>query len=184
MHLQNFFLLAILPLSVAFSANAENNDKLPFNRVQSVINAFQVMCTLELPKFEPIEAKATAMRMQLQTNNNGTLPGNAATRSKSWAGSLTTGPFILLLDEMSGPKGKTTSCAIVAEVPDLDIFRTEAINTMKLAAMQTPEMGADGSRSFVWDESYGKGTTLILRDFKPTGKHGVMLKLLSMIKLQ
>jgi hypothetical protein len=142
------------------------------------------MCTLELPNFEHIDAKATAMRMQLQADNKGTLPGNAATHSKAWAGSLTTGPFVLLLDEMSGQKGKATGCAIVGEAPDLEAFRTEAINTMKLGVMQNPEMGADGSRSFIWDNIYGKGTTLILRDFKPAGKPGVMLKLLSMVKPQ
>lgn len=183
-HPRHFFLPTLLLLSVVFPTNAENTNELPLNRAQSVINTFQVMCTLELPKFEQIEAKATAMRMQLQADNKGALTENVVTRSKAWGGGLTTGPFALLLDEMSGPKGKATGCAVAAEVPDSDTFRAEAINTLKLAAMRTPEIGADGSRSFVWDGIYGTGTTLILRDFKPTGRPGVMLKLLFMDRLQ
>jgi hypothetical protein len=50
---------------------------------------------------------------------------------------------------------------------------------MKLPATPPPEMGNDGSRSFIWDHSFGPGTTLILRDFKPAGKPGIMLKLIS-----
>ena len=66
------------------------------------------------------------------------------TRSKSWFGALTDGPFILLLDEMSGAKGKSTSCAIVADVPDRDAFRAEAIRTMKLPDAPAPEFRDDG----------------------------------------
>jgi hypothetical protein len=67
----------------------------------------------------------------------------------------------------------------VGEVPDLDAFRADAVAAMKLPVAAPPEMGNDGSRSFIWDHSFGPGTTLILRDFKPAGKPGVMLKLIS-----
>jgi hypothetical protein len=50
---------------------------------------------------------------------------------------------------------------------------------MKLSPVPSPEMGSNGSRSFIWDRIFGQGTTLILRDFQPTGKPGVMLKLIS-----
>jgi hypothetical protein len=108
-------------------ALAEDSKSLHLNRAQSVINAFQVICQLELPRFEfdRIDVKATAMHMQPQINTSGPSAGGSVTRRKSWVGGLSDGPYLLFLDEMSGPKAKTTSCAIVAEVPDRDAFRAE-----------------------------------------------------------
>lgn len=175
------YLLTACAFSFCLAAHAESETNAPsLNHAQSVINAFQVMCTLELPKFDNISAKATAMRMQLQSDNKSPGPGGTNLRQKVWGGGLTTGPFALFLDEMSGAKGTATGCAVIAEVLDVDAFRMEAMSTMKLAAMKVPELGADGSRSYVWDGVYGPGTTLFLRDFKLSGKPRAMLKLQSM----
>jgi hypothetical protein len=170
-----FAFVAAAPVSHAVA-----EDKLSATRADSVINAFQVMCTIEPPNFEHIDEKAGAMRMHLQHDSKAPSPGNTVTRSKSWASTLTTGPFALMLDEMSGSKGKSTSCAIAADVGDTDAFRSTAITVMKLPTSFQPEIRNDGSRSYVWNGIYGKGSTLILRDFKPIGKPGVMLKLLAM----
>ena len=170
-----FVLFAIAtPRSMAESAHPPAPG-----RSQSMIDTFQVMCTLELPDFERIDAKATILRMRPEADSKLNAPGDTVFRNKSWIGNLTTGPFVLLLDETSGPKGKATSCAIVGEVPDLDAFRTDAVATLKLPAAPPPEMGNEGSRSFIWDRIFGPGTTLILRDFKPAGKPGIMLKLIA-----
>lgn len=178
---RKLFGLGVLIFAGAISQTAIARDTRPhLNRAQSVINAFQVICQLELSNFtfERIDQKATTMGMQLQSNDSGPSAGNTVTRSKSWAGALTDGPFILLLDEMSGAKGKTTSCAVVADVPDRDAFRAEAIRTMKLPDAPAPEFRNDGSRSYFWDGAFGAGTTVLNRDFAPNGKPGVMLKLL------
>lgn len=180
MRIRHFSLACVLVTCFSTSHSEPANGNLPLNRVQSVINAFLVMCTLELPKFDEIVAKATAMRMQLQSDSKAPGAGGTNVREKAWLGGLTTGPFFLILGEMSGAKGTNTACSIVAEVPDVDAFRIDAIKTMRLAAMKVPELGADGSRAYVWDGIYGPYTTLILRDFKPSGKPGVMLKLQSM----
>ena len=82
-----------------------------------MIDTFQVMCALELPDFERIAAKATVLRMRPEADSKLSAPGDTVFRNKSWIGNLTTGPFVLLLDETTGPKGKATSCAIVGEVP-------------------------------------------------------------------
>ena len=172
--------LVVLLLAIATPrAMAESATSPPPSRSQSMIDTFQVMCTLELPDFERIAAKATVLRMRPEADSKLNAPGDTVFRNKSWIGNLTTGPFVLLLDETTGPKGKATSCAIVGEVPDLDAFRADAVAAMKLPAAAPPEMGNDGSRSFIWDHSLGPGTTLILRDFKPAGKPGIMLKLIS-----
>jgi hypothetical protein len=169
---------ALIFTAATSQVRAEDNPA-HLNRAQSVINAFQVICTLKLPTFERLDQKATTMRMQLQLNESVPSAGNTVTRSKMWAGDLTDGPFFLLLDEMSGAKGKTTSCAIVADVPDRDAFRAEAIRTMKLPDAPAPEFRGNGSRSYFWDRAFGVGTTVLDRDFAPNGKPGVMLKLLS-----
>jgi hypothetical protein len=181
MRLSLFGLIFLFLVSVTARSQAASDNESSLTRAQSVINAFQVMCTRELPNFEHIDANATAMRMQLEADDKTASPGNTVTHSKSWMGSLTTGPFVLFLDEMSGAKGTSTSCAIVGDVPDLDAFRADLLTIMLLPAVPPPEMRGDGSRSFIWDGILGPGTTLILRDFKPSGKPGVMLKLLSMI---
>jgi hypothetical protein len=178
MHRTLFGLAMFIFAAVASQAVAAENNPLHFNRAQSVINAFQVICTLEPLGFERIDQKATAMGMHLQDNKSGPSAENTVTRSKGWVGALTDGPFVLLLDEMSGAKGKSTSCAIVADVPDRDAFRAEAIRTMKLPDAPAPEFRDDGSRSYFWDGVLGPGTTVLDRDFAPSGKPGVMLKLL------
>jgi hypothetical protein len=151
-------------------------------RTASIINAFQVMCTLELPNFAHIEEKAIAMRMKRQVDKTEATPGNTSTRSTLWVGTLSSGPFVLLLDEMSGARGKSTSCAIAVNgAPDTDAFRAAAVKVMNLPTVPQPEMRSDGSRSFIWDGVFGKGTTFLVRDFKSLGKPGIMLKLIAMV---
>ena len=179
MHRMLYGLGAFICASLASPAIAAENNPLHLDRAQGVINAFQVICMLEPLKFDRIDQKATLMRMQLQINNTGPSAENTVTRSKSWFGTLSNGPFVLLLDEMSGAKGKSTSCAIVADVPDRDAFRAEAIRTMKLPDAPAPELRDDGSRSYFWDDALGPGITILDRDFAPSGKPGVMLKLIS-----
>src|SRR4029079_14078310 len=138
---------------------AESATSPPPSRSQSMIDTYQVMCTLELPDFERIAAKATVLRMRPEADSKLNTPGDTVFRNKSWIGNLTTGPFVLLLDETTGPKGKATSCAIVGEVPDLDALRGDDGAAMKLPAAPPPDMGHDGSRSFIWDHIFGPGTT-------------------------
>jgi hypothetical protein len=172
-------LVFLLSVTGTVRSVAESNDQTPPDRSRSLIDTFQVMCTIERPNFERIDAKATALRMRAEPGGTLSSPGDTVFRNKSWIGNLTTGPFVLLLDETSGPKGKATSCAIVGEVPDLDAFRADAVEMLKLPPVPSPEMGREGSRSFIWNGALGQGTTLILRDFKPVEKPGVMLKVIA-----
>jgi hypothetical protein len=173
-----FGFAAFVFAAMASQAAAAEENPLHLTRTQSVINAFQVICTLEHLNFDRIDQKATAMGMQLDQNTSGPSAGNTVTRRKSWFGNLTDGPYILMLDEMSGAQGKSTACAIVADVPDRDAFRAEAVRTMKLPEAPAPEFRNDGSRSYFWDDVWGAGTTILDRDFAPKGTPGVMLKLL------
>jgi len=168
-------LCAVLALRPAYAASPSDPS-----RDASVINAFQVMCDLTAPNFEGISARATAMHMQTQDAQPPSTDGNVRTEHKAWLGRLATGPFGLLLDRLSGPKGTSTSCAVFGSVADPDIFRNELVKEMKLQAASSPEV-ANGARSFEWRNRSGAGTTRILRDFTPSGKPGVMVKILSMV---
>jgi len=165
----------LLSKSLAFGENP-----IPFTREQSVINTFQVMCQLETLSFDRLNERATLMRMVLLDSKKAASIQNTFTRSKSWAGGLGSGPFVFLLDEMSGAKGVTTSCAVLADVPDVDSFRTEALKELNLKNLPAPELGSDGSRSYLWVKPYGEGSTLIIRNLKQSGRPGVMIKLLVM----
>ena len=150
------------------------------SRDASLINTFQVMCNLTAPNFEGISARATATHMQVQDAQPPSTDGNVQTEHKAWLGQLTTGPFGLSLDRLSGPKGTSTSCAVFGPVANPDIFRNELVKEMKLQVANSPEV-ANGARSFEWPNSTDAGTTLILRDLTPSGKPGVMIKILSMV---
>jgi len=152
----------------------------PLSRDAALLNAFEIMCNLDLPDFDHIEAHATAMRMKLQSSSSEPSAGNTFTRSKNWVGGLTSGPFFLFDDEMSGSKGVSTACAVGGPAPDVNAFRIESETALKLSSEPEPEFGADGSRSFVWTGAEGPGTTLIIRDLTPSGRPGVMIKLLLM----
>ncbi|MEP9356767.1 hypothetical protein ABLE93_24865 [Xanthobacter sp. KR7-65] len=87
----------------------------------------------------------------------------------------------MMIDEMSRAKGRPTSCAIVAPVPDVDAFRAEATKALRLPKVPEPELRADGSRSYVWEGYISPLSTIIVRDFAPTGRPGVMVKRLEMV---
>lgn len=60
---------------------AAEDDPLHLNRAQGVINAFQVICTLEPLRFERIDQKATTMGMRLQFSKSSPSAENTVTRS-------------------------------------------------------------------------------------------------------
>jgi len=81
-------------------------------------------------------------------------------------------PFLLLLAGTVSDRAQTPQ----------PLSRDAALleTALKLSSEPEPEFGADGSRSFVWTGAEGPGTTLIIRDLTPSGRPGVMIKLLLM----
>ena len=171
----------IMVLSSVGAAQAQSPPAAAPSRDASLINAFEVMCNLELPVFEHIDAHATAMKMVLKSDTTGPSAGDTTMHNKAWIGGLTTGPFFLFDDQLSGSKGVTTACAVGGDVSDPDAFRAEAIKELKLSGEPEPEFLPDGSRSYDWKGFDGPGTTLIVRDLTPSKREGVMMKLLSMV---
>lgn len=148
-------------------------------RDESLINAFQVLCTLEPLHFDKLAEKAAAMQMPVIGEDSTPAGQEPAIRNKSWAGGVKDFPFVFMIGDIAGEGGIATSCAVGGEAPDADAFRETARKVMKLPGASRPELDGEGGRAFTWNNAYGPGTILVLRDFKPGGKPGVMLKLLA-----
>jgi len=140
-------------------------------RNESLINSFQVLCTLEKPSFARIDAKAAAMKLQVNQDVR-----NAAGRSKSWNVTLTSGPHQLVATETTGPNGHIVMCGISAPDADGASFRADLIRVMKLGPPDNDGVLANGAmRTMVWKNEYGPNTALQFFDAEPAGKPGAML---------
>jgi len=135
-------------LLISWPAFAEAPGTPPMSRDASLRNAFQVMCELEPPNFAHIEAKARAMQLVLQDDKVDPVPNGGQIRHEAWLGTLKTGPFGLHLDELSGPKGTSTSCGVFGSVADVDAFRNELVAEMKLPPASSPRIES-GFRPFI-----------------------------------
>jgi hypothetical protein len=162
-------------------ANAEDEAKPQLDRPRSLLNAFEVMCNLNAPDFQRLSAQAAAMRMKVLEDDSESAPAGETVQRKAWVGALTTGPFALRIEKMSGAKGLATSCGIEGPVPDVDAFRDIVIKTLHLAASPAPEV-IEGSRTYYWDNYAGDGTTAIVRDMERPSGHFVQVKLVRMVK--
>jgi len=168
-------------LLLSSMSKAEVPPTFDHDRDPSLINTFQIMCNLELPNFSEIAVKANAMKMQMQLDQEKPSDGDTVLRTKGWTGSLATGPWFLMIDELRGPKGVSTSCAVGGGVADFNAFRSEMTKEMKLPPV-TPYDNPDGLLSYDWAGYAGPGTTLILRRSVQAGQQSVMIKLLNMVQ--
>ena len=87
--------------------------------------------------FDQPSRQAVAMRMKvLEDVAEAPLAGETMQR-KGWIGMLTTGPFALRIEKMSGAKGVATSCAVDGPVPDTQAFYEMVIKKLRLASAST-----------------------------------------------
>ena len=146
------------------------------DRDASLINSFQVLCTLEKPDFERIDQKATAMKLPVHQDLRAPISGTMFSRSKSWVVTLTTGNHELVATEANGPRGHIVSCGISAIDPNGDTFKNEVIAAMKLGEPSTQVVSPDGSmRMTIWKNAFGEGTTLRFVDASPRSAPGAFL---------
>jgi hypothetical protein len=94
---------------------------------------------------------------------------------------LTTGPFALRAEKMSGAKGVVTTCAIEGQVPNVDEFRGIVVKKMRLTTVSETKV-IEGSRAYYWDNYSGDGSTVIVRDMDRPAGHFVQVKLVNMVK--
>ena len=171
--------LAIMTLFVPCFASAQP-DSTPMDRNDSLINAFEVMCTLELPNFSHIDAKATAMRMHVVYDVTKPSSFGAPIRRKGRSSALTMGSFGLLSDALTGPKGTVDSCVVFGQIDDADAFQAAFMKTIK-SAPTLQNVDATGAPVSVWRDYLGPGTTLI---FRITGKGNGASAMLALTSLK
>lgn len=163
--------VAVLGLFLFASGNAHAAD-----RNASLINSFQVLCTLEPPSFARIDQKAAAMKLPVHRDIDQPREGGQFAHSKSWFVSLTTGPHELSIAEANGPAGHVVSCGISAPDPVGEAFKKELVAEMKLGQPSSETVTPDGvMRVTVWKGAFGEGTMLQLVDATPQGHPGAML---------
>src|SRR5262245_7849056 len=107
------YLAAILALMLCSVGNTHAAE-----RDASLINSFQVLCTLEEPVFEWINQKAMAMKLPVRQDLGQSKDSGPFAHSKSWLVTLTTGPHELTAAEANGPQGYVKSCGISAPDPN------------------------------------------------------------------
>jgi hypothetical protein len=148
-------------------------------RAWTLVNSFQVMCTIEPLDFARSEERATAMRLpvrqELKTPPN---PNGYFARSKSWLLPLKTGPHEFAVSEAHGPKGDVKSCGIGAGDVTIEDFRSELTKAMKLGRPTKETLSPDGAQRltlWLWGPDRNK---LILADGSPKGQSGIILTLM------
>jgi hypothetical protein len=176
-------LALIVCILLPFAASALDDVKPARDQAHSLLNSFGVMCNLETPNFEHLSAKAVAMRMKVLEDTSETIPAGEIVQRKGWFGMLTTGPFALRIEKMTGSKGVVTSCAIEGPVPNMDAFRE--IVTEELHLTTPPEeKTSDGARVYYWDSRSGDAPTIIVRTMERPAGHFVQVKMVSTTKAE
>lgn len=148
------------------------------SRSMDVLRAFNTLCNAPQLTFDALSAHAKAIGMKPAASAQASTPA-AGKREGRWGGAVPSGPFALLLDENRSMKGVTTSCAVAAAVGDADIFRAEAIKSMKLRDGVKPDTGTDGRRTFDFGIVRPPSTRITVYDFKPKGVNQVMVSVSS-----
>jgi hypothetical protein len=145
----------------------------PEARSMDVLRAFDKLCNAPKLTFTILAERAKATGMQAVTEATPAPP--AGTRAGRWGGGMPSGNFVLLVDELRNVKGVTTSCAVAAEVGDVDIFRATAAKTMNLRAGVKPDISTDGGRTFDFGIVRPPSTRITVRDFKPKGLKRILV---------
>lgn len=148
-------------------------------RSASLVNSFQVMCTLEPLDFARSEAKAAAMGLRAQQDLRSPPDASGGSvRSRSWLLPLKTGSHEFTIAGGRGPKGEVKSCGIAAVDADAKDFKAELVKAMKLGSPIAEGLAPDGIHlTTVW--RYGSdGIRLQLTDRSPRSFPGVYLLLL------
>jgi hypothetical protein len=100
-------------------------------RSASLVESFRRFCTLELPTFSQLDAKATAMGLSLTEQREESLGHGLRSRVKGWRVSDVYGAHELGAVEVSGPDGGGVTCVLVAETRG-DDAKQELMEAMSL----------------------------------------------------
>ncbi|WP_434713592.1 hypothetical protein NMA58_25030 (plasmid) [Rhizobium sp. YTUHZ045] len=171
-------LLVTIHCASALAANADYATATgPLaNHDDSVINAFQIMCTLEPENFEHISATAQAMFMRKSIDKTEKQSGDITRHLQVFEGALSTGPFSLLLEKISGPTIDATNCGIASNALDKRSYFDDLVRTLHLSQNSSRRIGLNGNEVTTWADVYGPHTFLDMTDLR--GSDGVLIQLL------
>lgn len=173
-----------LPLFASDARAAGAGPAPPMDRAAALVNAFEVMCTLNTLDVDVLSAYAKGVRMAPLADEATSTPTGEKVRERRWAGSLTTGPFVLRVEEMRGAKGVVTACAIDGPVPDADAFRAAVMRSQGLASAPAPQQ-VDGTATYYWDhiaQDAEGDTSLVVRAMVVSGQTLSEVKRVRMVK--
>ncbi|MBB4252719.1 hypothetical protein [Rhizobium sp. BK008] len=162
----------------AFAANTDHATAAGSlaNHDDAAINAFQVMCTLEPESFDHISATAQAMLMRKSIDKTETQPGDITRHLEVFGGTLSTGPFSLLVEKISGPTIDATNCGVASNTPDKRAYLDDLVRTLHLSQNGSRRTDLNGNQVTTWHDVYGPHTFLDLTDLR--GSNGVLVQLL------
>lgn len=146
-----------------------------------VLRAFDKLCNAPKLSFDILaeRAKVTGMKPVPAPASAPATP--AGTRLGRWGGTMPSGEFALLVDQVTSVKGILTTCAVAAEVGDADVFRAMAIKTMKLRANVTSDTSTEGGRVFDFGIVRPPSTRIVVRDFKPKGQNRILIAVSTLV---
>jgi hypothetical protein len=171
------FLLILLTVFVARSALAADLPAPLKTYDDSVINAFQVMCTTEKLDFASLGAKAITMGMKLSTDRTeNESAANTTHRIQAFTGNLTNGPWTLLVEKIAGPSTHAVTCGVASSVKDKAQYHAKIMSRLHLKTNGQPYTLPNGNVDTMWRNIYGPGTELGITDIK--ANDGVMIQLL------
>lgn len=176
--------LALPPLALHASAAGADRAPPPMDGTAALVNAFEVICTLNALDVDVLSAYAKGVRLTPLGDTAGSTPTGEKVRERRWAGTLTTGPFVLRVEEMRGAKGVVTACAIDGPVTDADAFRAAVMRSQGLATAPAPQQ-VDGTTTYYWDhvgQGAGGDTSLVVRALVLSGRPAAEVKRVRMVK--
>ena len=145
----------------------------PASRSMDVLRAFDKLCNAPALTFDVLSERARLTGMK--TVPAAAPAANSGMRLGRWGGTVPSGEFALLVDETRNIKGVLTSCAVAADVGDVEVFRGAAIKTMSLRANVKPDISTEGGRTFDFGIVRPPSTHIVIRDLKPKGLNRILI---------
>ncbi|MBF0609691.1 MAG: hypothetical protein G8345_01630 [Magnetococcales bacterium] len=167
-----------LMVAAALNSGVEAAEGVKMDRNASLLNSFQVFCTLQPPNFSALDQRAKAMQLPVLKDLGESKESGYFTHSKSWIVPLKDGPHQLGAAESKGPNGGMQTCGIVDEKADAEAFGKTLRSALKLDDSPKVKLSADGkTRMTLWQNAFGSNTFLMLVDATPISQPGINLLL-------
>ncbi len=171
----------LLGLLLGHPAMAEDSTKpelpAPIKTYEdSVINAFEVMCTVEPVNFDRISARALAMRMQAGADKADEEVPGVKRHVRSFEGSTAKGPWTLMIEKIESPAVNAATCGVAARISDKASYIANITQRLQPKGQRVQQTLPDGNRVTFWPDAYGPNIMLNITEL--AGDNGIIIQLL------